>query len=347
VRVPSAFAGGAVRRRGFGATPVSRRAALAAASAIAVSACAGPDSNDPPARRTATTTTGSPPATTPPAVELPVTAAYRILAGEVERSCKEAAVRWLEAALTWTPAAGGSAGAADRVARIGQPGTALAGLRPLLTDDVASTVAITYPQYGGLSDDRTTASVMVTVEQTVRPRPGERPGSRGTTLDVRLSKAGRSWRVSRVLAPPGPRPAGATGEIADRVLASDRLLLPAAARADVRAGLVEDRLLTLLTRLSARWTVGVQVLRSGHPRNVFGTSRASNHTLGRAVDIWSLDGVPVVDQRAADWRGLMSAAADFGVDEIGGPEDLDGRARRRPYFTNDVHQDHVHLGFDA
>ena len=324
---------------------VGRRAALLAVTTFAVAACsrrASPDEASQPAARAPARSMPS----IPSSADLPVPPPYEVLSGEVERPCKVAAIRWLETALTWTPQSGGGGGAADRLRRAKQPDTVAADVRPLLTGDVASTLAVTYAQYGGLARDRTSASVMVTAEQTVRPRAGERPLSRGVTLDVRLVKAGRDWRVSQVLLPPASRRVEGVSDAARRTLASDRILLPATARADVDAGLVDDRVLTLLAELSDRWTLEVLVLRSGHPRNVFGTDRPSNHTLGRAVDIWAIDGIPVINQRKADWRGLMTAAAALGVNEIGGPKDLDARPRQRPYYTDSVHQDHVHLGFD-
>jgi hypothetical protein len=132
-----------------------------------------------------------------------------------------------------------------------------------------------------------------------------------------------------------------------RVLEEKRLTLPAAAQADIKAGLIDDRILSLLKTLSQRWDLNVQVLKSGHPRNVFPTNRISNHTRGRAVDIWAIDGVPVIRAPRSSWRGLMMAAAERGANEIGGPADIDKVAGRPPYFTNAVHQDHVHIGFDA
>jgi hypothetical protein len=325
--------------------PLTRRAALGAAVATLMSACTreadSPERLNP--ERAATTQTPTP----LPATDVPRVAPYELLAGEIEPRCKAAAVRAVEAALTWSSEAGGSAGAGARLRRIGQPSALARRFLPLLDGAVASSVTISYPQYGGLSDDRSKASVMIPAEQRLRDRPGAEPTTRSMTLDVRLSKVAGVWRADDVLVarkPPAPTAASA---VSRAVLETDRIVLPAAARADVQAGAVDERVLDLLAALSRRWALRVQVFKSGHPYTVFGTDRVSNHSLGRAVDIWSIDGVPVIDRRRSPWRALMAAAADLGADEIGGPEDLDRKPGRRPYFTNAVHQDHVHLGFEV
>ena len=116
--------------------------------------------------------------------------------------------------------------------------------------------------------------------------------------------------------------------------------------AEAEPGTVDDRVLAILAQLGAEHRVDVTTLATGHPHNVFDSQRVSNHTRGRAVDIWALDGRPVVDQRdlsgslATLARGLLAV----GVSELGGPWDLDGPGGAS--FTNVVHQDHLHVGFD-
>jgi hypothetical protein len=127
------------------------------------------------------------------------------------------------------------------------------------------------------------------------------------------------------------------------VLADPRLRLPYAARADVRAGRIHDSVLTLLTALGREHVVDVSVLRSGHPLNVFGTSRTSDHPRGRAVDVWALDSQPLVvptHHRLA--ISAMTFAVAHGAYNVGGPVQLSGSA----YFSDRTHQDHIHLGFD-
>jgi hypothetical protein len=123
--------------------------------------------------------------------------------------------------------------------------------------------------------------------------------------------------------------------------------LPAAAQADLLSGIIDKRLVGALQALSRKWRIHVQVLKSGHPKNVYGTSRVSNHTQGRAADVWAVDDVPVISQTTSLLSAFMREAARAGADEIGGPVDVDRRRGRGRYFTNDVHQDHIHLGFES
>ena len=143
---------------------------------------------------------------------------------------------------------------------------------------------------------------------------------------------------------PGPlcprRRAGAARD----VLASDRIELPPAARADVAAGRVHDTVLAAMLALSRGYRIGVSVVRSGHPIHVFGTDRLSDHPLGRAFDTWRIDGRPVVDPGtpARLVTGYMRASAAEGSYNVGGPYLL-GPAPQ--YFSDDTHHDHVHAGF--
>lgn len=95
--------------------------------------------------------------------------------------------------------------------------------------------------------------------------------------------------------------------------------------------------------MALRWVVAVSVIRSGHPIDVFGTSRPSDHPKGRAVDVWALDGRPLVEpaNHPLAVSGMRFAAAE-GAYNVGGPVLLSGPQ----YFSNPTHQDHIHLGFD-
>ena len=77
---------------------------------------------------------------------------------------------------------------------------------------------------------------------------------------------------------------------------------------------------------------------------MFGTYRTSDHTDGRAVDIWALDGRPIIERGAsAKVADFMRAAQDAGAYQVGGPVDLDGSGAS--FFSDDTHRDHIHLGF--
>ena len=189
-------------------------------------------------------------------------------------------------------------------------------------------------QYGGILANQ--ASVLVVTHQWGGP------ASAGTTYDVRLDRAGTSWRVTQVL-PSNPGTPSPPSAAARQVLADPNIALPPAARADIAAGHVHDSVLNAMLALARTFRIGVSVVRSGHPSYVFGTSRLSDHPFGRAFDTWRINDHPVV--AAATPRTLITqyllAVADTGSYNIGGPFTLPGT----PYFTDATHHDHVHAGY--
>jgi len=167
----------------------------------------------------------------------------------------------------------------------------------------------------------------------------------GTTYDVRISQTQDGWRADSVIAatpqPPLPNP----GPLIRRVLSSDRIALPWAGRTDVAAGLVSAAVLRSMLAVAEEHRIGISVLISAHPVQVFGTDRRSNHPDGLAYDIGSIDGRLVVDRAAAGRvRQVMRIAAGTGAYQVGGPDDLDGGGSR--YFSDATHSDHVHVGFN-
>lgn len=331
-----------------GAASLSRRGMLAGLALGGLTGCVGTSAESEPSktsRSPAPVTSRATPS--PPAVALEAVPAYKPLRGEVQPACKLAAIKVVSTALTWSPEKGGSDASLARLDTLDVAAGVESDLRALIGRQVASSFRTVYPQYGGLSDDLSSASIMVVGEQVTRAEPGASPERRDLTVDVRLKRRSQGWRVVAVHNPVLPPAQGNGTVLSRRVLAEQRLLLPTAARADIEADLIDERVLSLLAALSKRWEIHVQVLKSGHPRNVFPTNRVSNHTRGRAVDIWAIDGVPVISAPKASWRGLMMAAASRGATEIGGPADLDKVAGRPPFFTNAVHQDHIHIGFEA
>ena len=312
--------------------PVSRREVLALVT-LMVTGC-GPSAPEMPAPRQGggTSLVG----------RVPAAASWQAGAGEVRPQLKELASRLAESAGTWT---GGAHTAADLRMRLSAAGFAPALARPtgaLLADAPEASLVVTYPQYGGLRDGR--ASVMVTAEQTLVT--GDSLARRGLTLDVRLiQRAADAWTVETVSAGV-PRPASLPLDAGRQAVLDDpRITLPAAAAADVRAGVVDSDVLEMLSGLAGEYELTVTVLVTGHPRNVFGTDRISKHTLGRAVDIWRIDGYTVSDPTIPRHlvTSVMRRAAELGATEIGGPVDLDAR-RGGIFFTDEVHRDHLHLG---
>lgn len=292
------------------------------------------------------------PSPTPPPPPAPPTP-YVPLPGEPIPNGKKVAADFVQALLTadreTTPDA-----AVDRALAFTSPkfdataATVLA--RPLFTDAYLRG-AIVYPQIGGLVPNgpgATTASVMVVARHTTTTVSGKSKDV-VRTLDVRLSVLAGTWRVTRLVSvggEPVDRPEGLDPRAA-RVLDDPRIELPDTARWDVHAGRVSLDLLDVLAAGAQLAPLSVAVLRSGHPQNVFGTERLSDHTRGRAVDVWRIGGTPVVSTGAATGAArqvLNQAFGDRRLSQAGSPDgsDLDGSRRRRS-FTNLVHKDHLHL----
>ena len=70
-------------------------------------------------------------------------------------------------------------------------------------------------------------------------------------------------------------------------------------RADLVSGKLDLRVQSLLAVIAERHTIRLSCLRTGHSRFVKGTTRVSNHTVWRAVDIDMVDGRPVSRSSAA------------------------------------------------
>lgn len=168
----------------------------------------------------------------------------------------------------------------------------------------------------------------------------------GTTYDVKISQARGRWRTDSITAAaPLPRLRD-PGDLVRQVLDSDRIELPWAGRVDVAAGRVADEVLRSMLAVAERHRIGISVLISAHPVQVFGTDRRSNHPDGLAYDIGRIDGRLVVERRAnALVREVMQIATSTGAYQVGGPEDLDAGGSQ--YFSDPTHGDHVHVGFSG
>ncbi|MGK5548893.1 hypothetical protein ACSNOH_29805 [Streptomyces sp. URMC 127] len=326
---PEAPAAAPTRHAGTG-----RRAVLAGAAGLALGMCG---CGTAPPRNTM----GSAP---PSPAALPRPAPWRPDPSDVRPDVKLRAVQLIEALGTWRDGAGGVAKARERLAALGLP-PALAGQAgPLLSGADAAVTEVTDAQYGGVLAG--SASVLVVCRQWTRTGGGQVVAG-GTTVDVRLAAGTPRWSVSE-LHPAAPGPAAdSLPEPARRVLDDDRIRLPAAAEADVRSGGVHTSVLRAMLRLAERYRIDVSVVRSGHPLNVFGTDRPSDHPPGRAFDVWRIDGRAVVDR--ATPRALVEAfmrdAAAAGSYNVGGPLLPAGAGAGRQFFTDDTHHDHVHVGF--
>lgn len=278
-----------------------------------------------------------------PSDRLPHPPLWQPSPNDVAPDVKARAVQMVEIAASWSAGDSGDANARRRLSAAGYDPDLASSLQLLLAGGAAAVARVVVAQYGGILVD--TASVLTVVRQWVAGQDG--PVSvRGTTLDIRLIADDPQWMVTTVRPARPGRPTAQLSPAAQELLANDRVTLPAAATADVRSGVIDDSVFGALNALSRHYRLDVSVLRSGHPLRVFGTDRISNHTEGRAVDVWALDGRPIIDvgeSRAV--AAFMRAASDAGAYQVGGPVDRDGAGAS--YFTDDTHRDHIHLGFPS
>jgi hypothetical protein len=262
---------------------------------------------------------------------------------------KARATAIVEALGAWPAGRGGLADARSRLSALGaDPALAeqAGSLRPVPKDgtDITSEAAalqVVDAQYGGLLSD--SASVLVVCRQWTRAAPGAPLSAGGTTVDVRLTAASPVWRVTALHPAVPGAPLATPPPLVREVLASRRIILPPDGEADLRSGNVHESVLEAMLTLARRYTLEVSVVRSGHPIDVFGTSRPSDHPRGRAFDTWRIDGRAVVDPATPHTLvdGYLRAAAAAGSYNVGGPRLLSGPA----FFSDDTHHDHVHAGF--
>ncbi|WP_438295323.1 hypothetical protein [Streptomyces sp. HUAS TT7] len=289
---------------------------------------------------------GSPSASESPGSGLPRAVPWRPGPGEIEPAAKLAAVELVEALGTWPAGQGGEQAAADRAAALGIPASSASQLAAqagsLMPTADAAVVRVIDAQYGGILSY--TASVLVVCDQPTLTGTTVGPG--GTTVDVRLSRGSAGWRVTG-LHPAAPGPAKPLAPSAREVLAQSRIELPPASAADIRSGAVHDSVLRAMLQLAGTYRLSVSVVRSGHPLDVFGTDRPSDHPLGRAFDVWRIDGHTVVDPATSRTliTTFMRDAAAAGSYNVGGPVQLTGGATANQFFSDDTHHDHVHVGF--
>lgn len=333
---------------------VTRRVVLGAAVAAALAGCAGdpsapPTSTPPGTGGTDPTTPDAEPTTTAPtptaSSTLPPVAAWTPGAEEPFPQLKQAATAFLERAGTWDASGQGTPEAvAARLVSAGVRADVAATAAVLAAPDAeGSTLRIGYPQSGGQTP--TDASVMTSFTQTL-----QRAGTveeRELTLDVRVQGGGAAWGAIGIVPLTPLAGPGTLGPNATAVLENPRVRLPGAAEADLRTGALDETMLGILNGLGQRYELDVAVFYDGHPPHVFATDRVSNHHVGRAVDIWAVDGRSVASLRGdtAFLDPVLVLAAQLGATEIGSPYDRNGP--KGGYFTDDAHQDHLHVGVSA
>ncbi len=142
------------------------------------------------------------------------------------------------------------------------------------------------------------------------------------------------------------------------------------AAGDLRAGIVDERLVAALRAITEEHRVCVNAFKEGHqfmpgvpdgPRIPEGYGRAgglpNTHYFGRAADIWWVDGKPV-EGNARDpavvgvGRVLVGLPPQRRPDQIIGPRrwaNALGYGRERGWILDrdqlDLHEDHIHIGY--
>ncbi|MFG2917994.1 hypothetical protein ACGF0D_34520 [Kitasatospora sp. NPDC048298] len=326
----------------------------AAALVLGTAGCTGGTRPQPtttsPTANPATSPAGTPterptetPTPAPTPTPLPQPPLWQPGPGEIQPDVKRRAVELVAALGAWPPGGQGVEAARARVAALGLPPALADQAGPLAPAATEASLEVIVAQYGGILDD--SASVLVVCRQWRRGPDGSVVEG-GTTVDVRLGRAEPRWTVTDLRpGDAGPAAAAPPPEVA-RVLAEPRIELPPEAAADLCSGTVHDSVLEAMLRLAGPYTLSVSVVRTGHPLDVFGTTRPSDHPLGRAFDVWRIDGLAVVDPGTSRQliASFMRDAAAAGSYNVGGPVALQGAGNQ--FFTDDTHHDHCHVGFD-
>ena len=326
-------------------SPGSRRLLVACLSVAVLGSCVREDIAQPPNVDRAVTT--SPHAGHPSSApaKRSEAAKWRPGPGEPLPGLKRAAARLLETIGTYGVGEGSVRAAKARLNSSDMDPRLAAEARDLLLPGSRSLAQVIYPQLAGLQG--ADGAVMVVLRQRLRTGSSQQIVTR--TIDVRLTRERTGWVPTSVVSSGvSPTPDHeAASRLGRAVLRDERIELPDSARRDVVRGAIDPRILHVLLRISRDHELGVTVLATGHPARVFGTAYVSNHTAGRAVDVWSVDGKAVASEVGSD--GAAHALVEWlyaaGVPELGSPWDLDGPGGRS--FTDAVHLDHIHIGFDG
>jgi hypothetical protein len=134
--------------------------------------------------------------------------------------------------------------------------------------------------------------------------------------------------------------------LAQRVLDSERLSIYAGGRSDVERGAVDVRVLTLLLYLAEKYDeVTVSCLITGHGYYAR-PGVPSAHVFGRAVDIATIDGTPIVGNQGpgsvtgSAVRQILRLPHEVQPAQVISLLDLGG-----PSFAAADHDDHIHVGY--
>jgi hypothetical protein len=133
------------------------------------------------------------------------------------------------------------------------------------------------------------------------------------------------------------------------VLDDPRIALTLLQRADLRSGLIDQRLVSALATIARRHSIVVTSLRSDHSTFTV-DGGVSNHSAGRAMDIGAVDGEVCRGARTGPCADLVRALAalegPLRATELIYCWDPDGPGDVRGFARAD-HCDHIHWGLDA
>jgi hypothetical protein len=137
-------------------------------------------------------------------------------------------------------------------------------------------------------------------------------------------------------------------QLIKRVLNDPKLEIYSCGREDIQNGLIDRRVLALLSYMSARgWRQTITSLQCGHSVYTSGGS-ISQHSIGSAVDVAQINGLPVLGnqgpgsiaeayvQDILELQGTMEPDQVISLMNFGGPS-----------FAMSDHDDHVHVGYAA
>ena len=272
----------------------------------------------------------------------PAAARWRPSDDEVYPAAKRLAARVVERLTTYEERTQPDLTAASAARRFGVDASdVIATAREVVHPDASSSGTVVYPQLGGVAPEA--ASVMVVVDQSLTN--DDRRWVERRTIDVQLRLDSGQWELDQ-LGSGGGKAATQPRDLSEEALAvlSHRSIeLTDSARWDIYQGGIDDRLLDLMVSIADRHEIAVTTMATGHPEHVFATELISNHTRGRAVDIFKVDGDLVVEQRERGSRAYALTRWVFnqGVPELGSPWSFDGFGGRS--FTDIVHADHIHV----
>ncbi|MBC7643988.1 MAG: hypothetical protein H7123_02600, partial [Thermoleophilia bacterium] len=138
-------------------------------------------------------------------------------------------------------------------------------------------------------------------------------------------------------------------ELQDRVLADKRVHNYPGGQNDIKAGIIDPRVLVSVEFLADRFhTVTISALVSGH--SVFTASgNVSLHAFGQAIDIAALDDTPIYGHQSGADNITVRALKDLlRLPESMQPKELISLwALGGPSFALTDHDDHIHLGFGS